>query len=165
MYLVPVNTQSKKVKRVYFMLCDFYHNKKNSLKKNKNNKKLTNSHFPPVLPNMQVISASEKKKCNFSKLSKIQISSDRATDFHFALLYQNYNRKYLFNIDFKTCIKKLGQLILKIFLYFVVSAFLSFLKNIIKNYILNNHQFSYTCFHNFMFSRDIPNLYVLRKGK
>ena len=115
MYLVPMNTQLNKVKIVYFMLCDFHHNKKNTLKKSKNNKKLTTSHFPPVLPNMQVISSSEKKKkqqiktkCNFSKLSKIQISSDHARGFYFALLYQNYNRKYLFNIDFKTCIKKQG---------------------------------------------------------
>jgi len=61
-----MKTQLNKVKIVYFMLCDFYHNKKNTYKKTKNNKKLTTSHFPPVLPNMQVISSSEKKtKCNF----------------------------------------------------------------------------------------------------
>ena len=63
MYLVPMNTQLNKVKIVYFMLCDFHRNKKNTFKKTKNNnKKLTTSHFPPVLPNMQVISSSEKKK-------------------------------------------------------------------------------------------------------
>ena len=58
--------------------------------------------------------------------------------------------------------KKLGQLILKIITYFTVFAFLSFLKNIIKNYILNNHQFSYICFQEIfltcMYSRPHKNL-------